>query len=229
MKTYDLYAESGPMMKKTVVHVPALLGCTSRGDTTQEAIENAPEAISAYLAFLERAGERVDAKSPFKTRLAQHDTSGGFLGSAFLATDQEPMPKRESDKLMHRLVALHGELRRIASKLTDRQLDAKPKQGRTLRAILHHIVGPEGGYLRGVSGTSRIAREVEQGKLDPFDALDQLLELERVRLDSMTVVERAELIMRGQVPWTARAAVRRMLEHAWEHYVEIATRLGKEP
>jgi hypothetical protein len=35
--------------------------------------------------------------------------------------------------------------------------------------------------------------------------------------------------MRGQSPWTVRYEVRQMLEHAWEHYIEIAERLGVEP
>jgi hypothetical protein len=45
----------------------------------------------------------------------------------------------------------------------------------------------------------------------------------------MSKEERAEVIMRGQSPWSARAALRRMLEHAWEHYVEIAQRLKNVP
>jgi hypothetical protein len=87
----------------------------------------------------------------------------------------------------------------------------------------------EGGYLRGVSGASAVQRQVEQGRMDPLDGLDQLLELETARLDAMSDGERSEVVMRGQSPWTARSAVRNMLEHAWEHYVEIAERLGKQP
>ncbi len=228
MKTYDLYAESGPKMMKTVVHVPTLLGCVFGGDTTQQALDCAPEAIRAYLRFLARTGDRVDAKAALKTRLAEHDTSGGFLGSAFLPADHEPLPKRESDLLMHRLDALHGELRRLTGKLTPRQLDAKPAQGRPIRQILQHILA-EGGYLRGVSGASRLQAAAAKGRLDPLDALDQIFALEVERLRTMDDDERSSVVMRGQSPWTARRAVRNMLEHCWEHYVEIAVRLGNEP
>jgi predicted RNase H-like HicB family nuclease len=228
VKTYDLYAESGPMMKKTVVHVPALLGCRARGDTTQQAIDNAPEAICAFLRLLERAGEHVDPKDRFKTGLAEHNTSGGFLGSAYLPTDAEPMQKRESGLLMTRLNAVHGELRRITTDLTPKQLTKAPATGRPIGQILRHVCA-EGGYLRGVSGASRLMTDVDRGRIAALDALDQMFALELERLRTMSAEERSSVVMRGQSPWTVRYAVRQMLEHAWEHYVEIAERLGVVP
>jgi predicted RNase H-like HicB family nuclease len=228
MKTYDLYAESGPMMKKTVVHVPSLLGCRSRGDTTPEAIDNAPDAIRVFLRFMQRSGERADPDGAFKTKLLEHDRSGGFLGSAFLPTDTQPIPKRESDALMRRLDAMHGELRRITAKLTPKQLSSKPAIGRPIGEILRHVCA-EGGYLRGISGVSRLTTRVERGELGPLDALDQMFKLELERLRTMSNQERSQVVMRGQSPWTVRYAVRQMLEHAWEHYIEIAERLGVEP
>jgi hypothetical protein len=213
---------------KTVVHVPALMGCVNGGDTTPLALEAAPAAIRAYLRFLARAGERIDPEAAFRTRLANHDTSGGFLGSAFIETDAEPLPKRESDALMTRLDALHGELRRLTSELTEEQLDATPAKGRPIRRILEHLCG-EGGYLRGVSGVSRLHTMVERRQLEPLDALDQMFALEVERLHTMPDHERSRVIMRGQSAWSARRAVRAMLEHSWEHYVEIAARLGNKP
>jgi predicted RNase H-like HicB family nuclease len=215
-------------MKKTIVHVPSLLGCTARGDTTQEALDNAPAAITAFSRFLARAGERVDAKAKFQTKVAEHLKEGGFLGAVWLPTDAEPMPVSESNVLMKRLDALHGELRRISGGLTAAKLDARPSKGRPIGQILQHVCA-EGGYLRGVSGASRIQRLVEQKQLDALDALDQLHALETARLKEMAPDERAAVIMRGQSPWSVRRAMRNMLEHAWEHYVEIAERLGKEP
>lgn len=229
MRTYDLYAESGPMKKKTVVHVPSVMGCTAHGDSTDAALAATPDAIRAYLRFLIRAGERVDAEAVFAIRLADHDTSGGFLGSAFLPTDHQPLLKRDSNALMKRLGALHDELRRTAGGLPAKTLDARPPIGRAIRQIMLHVCGSEGGYLRGVTGASRLHREVEQGNLSPHDALDQLYALELERLNTMTEGERAEVIMRGQSPWSARSALRKMLEHAWEHYTEIAERLGTSP
>jgi hypothetical protein len=227
MKTYDLYLESGPQMKTTYVHVPHLLGCVLNGATTQAALNATPSAIRAYLAFMARAGESADA-AQFGTRVADHDMAGGFLGSRFLPTDAKPLPPREGAMLMRRLAALHGELRTLTAGLSSKQLNAQPAKGRPIRRILTHVCA-EGGYLRGVSGASRIQLEADEGKIDPHDALDRLHALEVERLRSMDADERTGVIMRGKNPWSARAAVRRMLEHAWEHYVEIAARLGREP
>ena len=42
-----------------VAEVPALPGCVSQGDTREEAVANAREAIAAYLEGLEARGEPV--------------------------------------------------------------------------------------------------------------------------------------------------------------------------
>jgi predicted RNase H-like HicB family nuclease len=230
MKTYDLYLDSGPKMKKTMVHVPALLGCTVRGDTTQAALDATPEGVRVYLHFLARHGERVDPGAPFRTRVAEHVTDGAWpgMGAAFLPIDAEPLTERQADALMARLGGLHADLRKLTAGLKPAQLDRSPAKGRPIRRILSHVCC-EGGYLREVTGASRIQREVDEGRLDANHALDRLLELEMTRLRGMTKAQRAEVIMRGQSPWTARSAIRKMLEHGWEHYVEIAERLGVAP
>ena len=230
MKTYDIYLDSGPMRKKTFVNVPALTGCIARGDTTDEAIENTPDAIRAFLRFLARHGEKADPNVDFRVRVADHVTDSVFPanGIGFLPTDAKPLTKAESDALLKRLSAIHDDLRALTTKLTAKQLDAKPAKGRPIRDIMRHMLA-EGGYLRGVSGVSRIQRLVDQGEIDARDALDQLFDLERARINAMTARERRDVIMRGQQQWSARSAMRRMLEHGWEHYSEIAARLGKDP
>jgi len=230
MKTYDLYLDSGPMKRKTMAQIPSLPGCIARGDTTDEAIAAAPDAIRAFLRFLARNGERVDPDAPFRARVAAHATDSVFPagGMSFLPPDARPLTSRQADALMRRLDAIHKAMRGATAGLTRRRLDAKPPSGRPIGRILAHVCG-EGAYLRGVTGASRIQRLVDRGEMDPHDALDALLALERERLRTMPASERDGVIMRGQSPWTARGAVRRMLEHAWEHYVEIAGRLGVEP
>lgn len=228
MKTYDLYVHSGPMRKKTYIHVPALPGCIAQGETTDAAITAAPAAITTYLRYLQRHGADVNADEAFRTRIGEMNMRGGFLGVGFLATDAKPLSNAESDRALTWLGWIHDDIRRVTSTLPAAKLQAKPAVGRPIHRILEHMCG-EGGYLRGVKGASRVQREVEQGRLDPRDALDQLLELERERLQTMTAEERAEVRQAGQSQWSARAAVRRMLEHGWEHYVEICERLGVEP
>ena len=228
MKTYDFYVESGPMRRKTMVHVPALAGCIARGDTTDAALEATPEAIRAYLRFLARHGEGIAPTAAFKTRVVEHQTEGPWLGQGliFIETDLEPLSARDAAAMLARLGRIHAGLRELTADMTAKQLDAAPKTGRPVRRILEHIVGAEGSYLREVTGASRLAREVSEGSVGAHDALDRLLEMETARVKSMSARERSEMVMRGQARWTARSALRRMLEHPWEHYVEIAERTG---
>jgi hypothetical protein len=216
-------------MKTTYIHVPALLGCMLNGPTTDAAIEATPGVIRAFLQLMARAGERTDADAVFRTKVAEHAMEPGvFLGSRFLPSDAAPLPPRETQRLMHRLDTLHQDLRRLAGPIPPKRAAATPAKGRSLIRILAHVCG-EGNYLRGIPGASRIPKDVEEGKLDPFDALDRLHALELERLRTMGAAERGGVIVRGQSPWSARSAVRRMLEHGWEHYMEIAARLGAEP
>ena len=224
MTVYDLYLESGPKRKTTIVHVPQLTGCTWNAPTTDEAVGRAAEEIAAFLRFLADSGERARPEAPVTTRIAHHEITAGFLSIAFFAPDARPLPQPEAERLMRRLAAMHAELRRTVAPLSRRQLEAKPARGRPIRQILSHIC-VEGAYLRGVSGSSRIQREVDEGKRDAFDALDELHELEIQRLREMPADERAIIIQRPSSKWSARYAVRRMLEHCWEHLREIQARL----
>ena len=58
MASYELFVESGPQKKTTLVHVLALLGCVVAGKTTDEAVHAAPDAIRAYLRYLKRHGAK---------------------------------------------------------------------------------------------------------------------------------------------------------------------------
>ena len=40
----------------------------------------------------------------------------------------------------------------------------------------------------------------------------------------MTETELGQAVKHGQVTWTARRGLRRMLEHSWEHLQEISRR-----
>lgn len=47
-----------------VVTVPGLPGCITEGDTVEEALKNAKEAISLYLEYLHDKGEEMVYKNP---------------------------------------------------------------------------------------------------------------------------------------------------------------------
>jgi hypothetical protein len=57
--------------------------------------------------------------------------------------------------------------------------------------------------------------------------LTHLWEIIHTRLEAMTETERKALVPHGQVTWTGRRGIRRMLEHGWEHFMELSRRLGR--
>jgi predicted RNase H-like HicB family nuclease len=233
MKTYDLYLESGPRQRKTMVHVLDLLGCVAVGPTTVEALAATPEAIRAYCRFLRRHGEPVDPDESFETRTAEHITEGLWLGNGspyvMFGPDWEPVSDEEIEIYLNRFRGLRSELIAWVETQTGEQLDALPAGGgRTGRAIILHLLGATGGYLSAALGSapgfSRIFGAAERGQIGLVEALQQTeaLALERVR--NTTPEERAAVRQRPKDVRTLRKALRRMLEHDWEHLAELSRR-----
>jgi predicted RNase H-like HicB family nuclease len=63
MTEYTIILEPDPDGGFTVL-VPALPGCITEGDTREEAIENAKEAIALYIESLLADGEPVPTDAP---------------------------------------------------------------------------------------------------------------------------------------------------------------------
>lgn len=63
MNTYTVILTPDVEMGGYSVRVPALPGCNTQGDTFEDALANAREAISAYLADLAASGEPVPTET----------------------------------------------------------------------------------------------------------------------------------------------------------------------
>lgn len=235
MTEYGLYLESGPRRRKTMVHALDLLGCIAQGATTEEALDATPEAIRAYLRFLERCGEPVDPNAPFTTSLAEHITQGDWLGNGSpyvtYGPDVEPLSEREIEVFLNRFHRVREALATWAEPQTDAQLDAAPKDGgRTGKAILLHILAVPGAYIAmavgGTSGFSRVGTLAERGEIKLPDGLRQVEAMAAARIRATTPEERTAVRERPKEIRTLRKAIRRMLEHDWEHLVELSRRPG---
>lgn len=233
--TYDLFLESGPRRQKTMVHVLALLGCIANGPTTEAALDATPEAVTAYRRFLARHGEEIDPNEPFATRIIEHITEGAWLGNGSpyvtFAPDLVPLTTPEIGLYLNRLHGLTDELAGWASVLTDERLDAPPaEQGRPARAILYHLIGARGAALShalgGAPGFSRIRGAVERGELPLPVALRESAALVDEYLWQSSPEQRQHVRELNGNRYTLRKAVRRILEHDWEHLRELARRPG---
>lgn len=58
-RRYTILLTQDPEDGGYTVRVPALPGCNTQGDTIEEAIGNAREAISVYLSDIEASGESI--------------------------------------------------------------------------------------------------------------------------------------------------------------------------
>ena len=59
MRTYSIVLDPDPDEGGYSVTVPALPGCVTQGDTVEECLANAREAIELYLADLADSGEPI--------------------------------------------------------------------------------------------------------------------------------------------------------------------------
>jgi predicted RNase H-like HicB family nuclease/uncharacterized damage-inducible protein DinB len=233
MKQYALYVESGPRRRKTMVHVPELMGSIVQGPTTEEALEATPEAIRTYLRFLRRRGEPADPEGAFGTVVAEHITEGMWLGNGIieLVTDLEPVSAEELKIYVRRLAWLRDDLFALLRGVPPGQMMHEEEgAGRSIYRILEHVSEAHGAYLRSivgkVDGLTGALRDVrEAGPEDRPAALARMWEISGSRLAAMNEVERTQQVAHGQVTWTARRGLRRTLEHEGEHMHEIASRL----
>ena len=234
MTEYPLYLESGPRRRNTMVHVLELLGCIAQGPTTEAALEATPEAIRSYLRFLRRHGEAVEPEGTFTTVVAEHVTEGVWLGygdpTPGFGPDFQPLSAKDLNICLRRLAWLQSDLLQLIRDVPRELLVAEPEgTGRSIYRILEHVAGAHGVYLRytvgKVDGLSAALRDVEQGPEGLPTALTRVWQIAGTRLEVMTEKELEQAVGHGQVTWTARRALRRMLEHGWEHLMELSRRL----
>lgn len=233
---YPLHLESGPMRKKTMVHVLSLLGCVATGRSTEEALEAAPEAIRAYLRFQSRHGRAVDAAAPFEVEVAEHITEGEFIGNGSGAIvfqgDLEPVTEDEIEELLERFRWMREELAGWAAAQEAEALESKPATGgRSARAILLHIAAVPGAYLSaaldGAPGFSRIGTLAERGDLALPQALMEVEALFEETVRATTPRQRSGVRVKSNGQRRSmRMALRRTLEHDWEHLAELSRRPG---
>ena len=229
---FDLYVESGPQHKRTWVYVPGLPGCVSFGPTTDQAIENTRDAIRERLDFLRSHGEAPPDPEPIELHVAEHFIERKFLGfgQGVFATDREPLGADEAARQLRWAEWSREELVTAARAQTVPLTEAPPAGGRSAAAILSHVAGAEWSYVSSTLGTlpgqSPAIAAIEAAGAEPWAALASERETLLARLRAMTADERSRLVEReGKPPRTARRMLRRLLEHEWEHVLELRSRL----
>lgn len=235
MTVYQLYLESGPKHKKTMVHVPELLGCVATGPTTEEAVAKTPEMIRSFLDMLHRNGEKVDPKGEIETEIAVHITEGDWLGNGSpyitFPSDHEPLTAKEIERFITWVEWMRADMLALVTPLSDDIWSDKPETGRAVRRIIEHVAGAEYNYVRAFGKIPGLAGPGAMEKMSRDELLawmDNLRTCEVERLRNLTDEERETTLTRGESTRTPRQMVRRMLEHQWEHLVELRERLAEK-
>ena len=229
MSLYKLYLESGPRLKKTMVHVLGLLGCIANAPTTDDALDKTPGAIREFLYFLYRHGTQVDLEAPVETQIVEHITEGVWLGngdpSLVFEPDLEPFSPDELETLIERLEWMRCDMVDLVNGLSTAQRQEKPQpRGRSIQEIMGHILESEYAYMRAfgkLEGLPGLGSIVKKKEGDMLDWMGYVREREIERLRSLDEQQLSEPFIHWKYTRTARKVMRRMLEHQWEHLVEI--------
>jgi predicted RNase H-like HicB family nuclease/uncharacterized damage-inducible protein DinB len=230
---FDLYLESGPQHRKTWVSVPGLPGCWTVGPTTEKAIENARTAIRERVAFLRGHGETVPDPEPIELVVAEHVIERSLLGYGqhSFAADLDPISPDEAARLLRWADWSREELVAAARAQTLMLAERPASGGRSAAAILSHVAGAEWSYVSStlgrLAGGSAAVAAIERAGEDPWAALAAERQSLMVRLHGMTPEELSRVVVRGdgKPARTARRMLRRLLEHEWEHALELRARL----
>jgi predicted RNase H-like HicB family nuclease len=230
---FDLYLESGPQHRKTWVFVPSLAGCSTTGPTSEAAVELARGAIADRLDFLRRHGEPVPDEK-IEVVVADHVIERKVLGFAqqSFAPDREPPTPSELSRQL-RWAQWSREEFVAALRAQSRPLALKPASGRSAAAIITHVAESEWAYvsafLDGLHGRSAAIAAIEEAGEEPWEALAAERAPLMERMATMTPEEMSRLIEKGgKLRWSARRMLRRLLEHEWEHVMELRARLPAE-
>jgi predicted RNase H-like HicB family nuclease/uncharacterized damage-inducible protein DinB len=226
---------------RCIGHVAELPGCFAHAERRDDVEQQLPDAIRRFLAWLAARGEPAPQwRDGDEIRVASVNEGFGPFdpGDAAMLLPDEREPLTEDD--LERAIRLAGysraELLAMVADLDDTLLDWKPPAATmSVREILRHIGNVEEWYLSRLVRPEDLPPEWEHDDQLPIFAF---LEMERrtVIAGFRTLPQEA----RGQMfypthwsrhpsePWTARKALRRLLEHEREHLMQIREMLAQQ-
>ncbi|HEY7349132.1 MAG TPA: DinB family protein [Ktedonobacterales bacterium] len=216
----DFYAliEEWSDPDESIVFFRELPGCFVSAATTQEAIQQAPEAIADYarwlkqnqLCFLEGA---VSLRNVVVKEILRANPAGPRFESDLPApTDQEMETALQVAAIARALLA------HLYNVVVPAQRNCAPKPGEwSLTDHLEHILKAEAHYV------GCLSEQAPEALLPvPEEELSlRLIENGRTYetvLRGLTPFQRARIYIQGEAEWTAAKTLRRMTKHLREHY-----------
>jgi predicted RNase H-like HicB family nuclease len=192
-----------------LAHVPVLRGCVASGRTRDEAVANARRAFRAYLELLDARGVSIEHwkdldPDTFDVRDVPPDK--------IVPEDVGFLEEHELRDFLHQFEASRSALLSLVRGLSPEDLERKPDaETWSVREALEHIMGNEAEFLS----------KLERWPTDPFNSLQAV---HRIVFQRFTVMEPADTALDHIVMgrrYTTRKVMRRILEHEFEHFLQI--------
>ena len=244
MTRYDVYLEVGEG-GVSMAHVLQLPGCAAGGASLDEALANVVEAIGDYYEWLGRHDDPShESDSAITIELAEITSGLGPFQrgdkAAIFGPDREPLSRTELETCLRYAGYSRADLLALTRHLSDDALDWRPgidgphaHDEMTIREILRHVGNAEEWFASRLVHPDRLPVQWQDDDQMPiFEFLAMERRTVTTLLRELTDEEREAVTYptwftdHPDEPWTARKALRRLLEHEREHTRHIHELLG---
>lgn len=224
---------------QAMAHVVQLPGCVARAASREQALALLPAAIRDYCAWLAKHGETPEPHSADDLEIVEVKGGIGPFDpgdrAALFATDRQPLTREELETYLVRAGYSRADLLAMTTHLPDRMLNWQPdEQSMSIRRVLRHVGNAEEWYVsRLVEPETLSAEWATDESMPTFDFLQMSRRTAAARLRALTDDELARVHVptaftrRPGEHWTARKALRRLLEHELEHLGHIRELLAQ--
>ncbi|MCA9990432.1 MAG: DinB family protein [Anaerolineales bacterium] len=229
---YNIYLEINPA-GTTLAHIPELPGLCLRGDSQEAALAALPQAIDSYFHWLQQHGEPLPRPDTITWQVVEtiHDFGPFQRGdkAALFAADKAPLSREALETHLRYAGYGRADLLALTRHLPEQLLEWQPNdQTMSIRQILSHVGGSAQWYVSRLVEAETLPPEWEHDdELGVFDflALQQRTVSQRLRqLTEEELVQVTFPAMWSYHPdemWTARKALRRLVEHELEHVAQV--------
>jgi hypothetical protein len=212
-----------------------LPGCRSISGNREETLALVPIAIGEYLAWLDIHHARpLDATEPYEYEIVEEIN---VTGDYCFEDDRRPVDEAELERGIRYIGFAHADLASLLRPLGETVLNWKPPATsvkidavyadvRTIRDMEEHVATALTFHLRGVGHVTERVPSPD----DPKN-LQHAYEVTTLRLRQLDAEERSGTVYkretaRGEAEWSARKAIRRIINHVRFHTGEAAIRLA---
>jgi predicted RNase H-like HicB family nuclease len=214
----DFYALIEEWPQQSLINFRELPGCLALAPTTEEALQKAPEAITAYRDWLERS--RINFLqgeiNPINV-LVRERVRAERVGSRF-ETELIPPTDRELEDAITVAATARALIAELYNATPPAQRSQAVKPGEwSLAQHLQHILASDAHYVGCLS--DQLPDEV--APVPAAELGDRLIENSRTYetfLRGMNAAQRGRVYIRDGAEWTMAKTLRRMTEHLCDHY-----------